>query len=142
MKRIWFLSFVIFIACQKEEDRCGTLIQKVNEGTIYTDQTGAFPVSSYKGNRVMFVAYDYRSNGIFIRPMKSNSNESMIAAFTDVYESLTSKGLKPKLNVMDNACSKAVEAYIRSTGADIQLVNADDHRVNASERAIQTWKNH
>ena len=36
MKRIWFLSFVIFIACQKEEDRCGTLIQKVNEGTIYT----------------------------------------------------------------------------------------------------------
>eukprot|EP00956_Cyclotella_meneghiniana_P022012 scaffold40896_cov41-Cyclotella_meneghiniana.AAC.1 len=101
-----------------------------------------FPVSSYKGNTVMFVAYDYRSNGIFIRPMKSNSNESMIAAFTDVYDSLTSKGLKPKLNVMDNACSKAVEAYIRSTGADIQLVNADDHRVNASERAIQTWKNH
>eukprot|EP00804_Cyclotella_cryptica_P018372 CCRYP_015481-RA/>CCRYP_015481-RA protein AED:0.17 eAED:0.17 QI:0/0/0/1/1/1/2/0/862 len=43
---------------------------------------------------------------------------------------------------MDNQCSKAVEKYIRSTKADIQLVNPDDHRVNAAERAIQTWKEH
>jgi hypothetical protein len=43
---------------------------------------------------------------------------------------------------MDNACSRAVQKYIKSTKADIQLVNPDDHRVNACERAIQTWKNH
>ena len=29
-----------------------------------------------------------------------------------------------------------------SQGTNIQLVNPDDHRVNAAERAIQTWKNH
>jgi hypothetical protein len=43
---------------------------------------------------------------------------------------------------MDNQCSKAVEKYIRSTKATIQLVNPDDHRVNAAERAIQAWKEH
>eukprot|EP00804_Cyclotella_cryptica_P025828 CCRYP_002704-RA/>CCRYP_002704-RA protein AED:0.55 eAED:0.55 QI:0/-1/0/1/-1/1/1/0/120 len=43
---------------------------------------------------------------------------------------------------MDNQCSKAVERYIKSTTAQIQLVNPDDHRVNAAERAIQTWKEH
>eukprot|EP00804_Cyclotella_cryptica_P019448 CCRYP_006615-RA/>CCRYP_006615-RA protein AED:0.18 eAED:0.18 QI:0/0/0/1/1/1/3/0/869 len=43
---------------------------------------------------------------------------------------------------MDNQCSKAVEKYIKSTKADIQLVNPDDHQVNTAERAIQTWKEH
>jgi uncharacterized protein YgfB (UPF0149 family) len=43
---------------------------------------------------------------------------------------------------MDNQCSRAGQKYIKSTGADIQLVNPDDHWVNAAERAIQTWKNH
>ena len=43
---------------------------------------------------------------------------------------------------MDNACSKAVQTFIKENGADIQLVTPDDHRVNAAERAIQTWKNH
>ena len=43
---------------------------------------------------------------------------------------------------MDNQCSKTVENFIETSGARIQLVNPDDHRVNAAERAIQTWKNH
>jgi hypothetical protein len=66
----------------------------------------------------------------------------MIEAFKDVYQYLENKGFKPKLNVMDNQCSKAIQRYIKATGADIQLVTPDDHRVNAAERAIQTWKNH
>ena len=43
---------------------------------------------------------------------------------------------------MDNQCSKTIQKFIESTNAKIQLVNPDDHRVNAAERAIQTWKNH
>jgi uncharacterized protein YgfB (UPF0149 family) len=66
----------------------------------------------------------------------------MVEAFEDIYTYLTDRGFKPKLNVMDNQCSRAVQTYIKSTGAGIQLVNPDDHRVNAAERAIQTWKNH
>jgi hypothetical protein len=66
----------------------------------------------------------------------------MVEAFQDIYKYFTERGFKPKLNVMDNQCSKAVLSFIKSTGADIQLVNPDDHRVNAAERAMQTWKNH
>ena len=43
---------------------------------------------------------------------------------------------------MDNQCSRRIQKYITSQGTDIQLFNPDDHRVNAAERAIQTWKNH
>eukprot|EP00804_Cyclotella_cryptica_P000956 CCRYP_018387-RA/>CCRYP_018387-RA protein AED:0.42 eAED:0.42 QI:0/-1/0/1/-1/1/1/0/162 len=66
----------------------------------------------------------------------------MTNAFRDVYEYLTDKGFQPKLNVMDDQGSKAVENYIKSTKTTMQLVNLDDHRINAAERAIQTWKEH
>jgi hypothetical protein len=39
----------------------------------------------------------------------------MVEGFTAVYEYLTSKGFGSKLNVMDNACSRAVQKYIKST---------------------------
>ena len=120
----------------------GATIAEQNEGTIYTDNTGAFPVQSFHGKRMHFVTYEYRSNAILVRAIKDETDASMVAAFQDIYNYLTEKGLKPKLNVMDNKCSKAVQTFIKSTGADIQLVNPDDHRVNAAERAIQTWKNH
>jgi methanogenic corrinoid protein MtbC1 len=51
----------------------------------------------------------------------------MVEAFQEVYEYLTEKGFKQKHNVMDNQCSRAGQKYIKSTGADIQLVNPDDH---------------
>jgi uncharacterized protein YgfB (UPF0149 family) len=66
----------------------------------------------------------------------------LLAAFQDVYEYLTSRGFKPRLNVMDDQCSKTIQSFIETRKTKIQLVNPDDHRVNAAERAIQTWKNH
>eukprot|EP00804_Cyclotella_cryptica_P001975 CCRYP_007400-RA/>CCRYP_007400-RA protein AED:0.40 eAED:0.27 QI:0/0/0/1/0.33/0/4/0/700 len=120
----------------------GATIADQNEGTIYTDQTGAFPVTSYHSNKYQFVAYEYRSNAILVRALKDQTDKSLIAAFTYVYEYLTDCRFRPKLNVMDNQCSKAVEKYIRSTKATIQRVNPYDHRVNAAELAIQTWKEH
>jgi hypothetical protein len=84
----------------------GATIAEQNEGTLHTDQTVAFPVVSFKGNKIMFVAYEYRSNAILVRPIKDNSNNSLVQAFQCVYEYLTSKGFKPKLNILDNQCSK------------------------------------
>jgi hypothetical protein len=120
----------------------GATIAEQNEGTIYTDNTGKFPVQSYHGKRIQFVVYEYCSNVIIVKTLRDETDKSMVEAFQEVYEYLTEKGFKPKLNVMDNQCSRAIQKFIKSTGADIQLVNPDDHRVNAAERAIQTWKNH
>jgi hypothetical protein len=88
------------------------------------------------------VAYDYRSNAILVRALKDQTDVLLLAAFEDVYVYLTDRGFKPQLNVMDNQCSKTIQKFIESNQAKIQLVNPDDHRVNAAERAIQTWKNH
>eukprot|EP00804_Cyclotella_cryptica_P017161 CCRYP_003376-RA/>CCRYP_003376-RA protein AED:0.38 eAED:0.60 QI:0/0/0/1/0/0/3/0/327 len=85
----------------------GATIAEQNDGTIYTDQTGAFPVTSYHRNKYRFVAYEYRSNAILVRALKDQTDKLLTAAFRDVYEYLTERGFQPKLNVMDNQCSKA-----------------------------------
>jgi hypothetical protein len=43
---------------------------------------------------------------------------------------------------MDNECSKAVAVHIRRNKMDIHLVPPHNHRVNAAERAIATFKEH
>ena len=74
--------------------------------------------------------------------MKSRESTSMVEAFQNVYEYLKKCGHKPKLNVMDNECSDAVKDYLQKEETRIKFVEADNHSVNASERAMQTIKNH
>jgi hypothetical protein len=43
---------------------------------------------------------------------------------------------------MDNECSSTVAAFICSNNIRIQLVPPHNHRANAAERAIATFKDH
>jgi hypothetical protein len=74
--------------------------------------------------------------------MPSKNDEAMIAAFKDILATLNNRGYAPRLNVMDNECSKAVKAHIRRNNMDIHLIPPHNHRVNAAERAIRTFKEH
>eukprot|EP00804_Cyclotella_cryptica_P027665 CCRYP_010275-RA/>CCRYP_010275-RA protein AED:0.43 eAED:0.43 QI:0/0/0/1/0/0/4/0/331 len=113
---------------QEVELFIGATIGEQNPGTIYTDQTGHFPVRSFHGKRYQFVAYEYRSNAILVRALADQTDKSMLEAFQDVYAYLTKRGFQPKLNVMDNQCSKTIQSFIETKGAKIQLVHPDDHR--------------
>ena len=121
---------------------CFAALADANEGTMYTDLTGKFPVRSYKNNQYVFVAYFYSLNAIIVWPMPNRADNAMVATFKDIIEHLKSCGHQPQLNVMDNECSKAVKTYINSENINIQLVEPHDHHVNAAERAIQTFKHH
>ena len=61
---------------------------------------------------------------------------------TDPLDRVSGHLPKPTLNITDNECSKAVQNYINSRRVAWQLVEPDNHRVNAAERAIRTFKNH
>ena len=62
----------------------------------------------------------------------------MVATFKDVYNTLEARGLHPKLHVLDNECSKAVQDYVRSEGTSIQPAG----RINAAEPAVKSVKYH
>jgi hypothetical protein len=114
-----------------------------NKGQIvYTDLTGAFPVTSNSGNKYLLIIYDYDSNAILCEPMKKRCDSEALRAYEHLYQELIQHGSKPTLNIMDNEASTAIKRAIRDSGAKYQLVEPHNHRVNAAERAIRTFKNH
>jgi len=90
----------------------------------------------------LFVVYVYDLNAIIVHAMPSCTDAAMVTAFNEVISTLKTGGYTPSLNVMDNECLAAVEAYIKSERIGIQLVPPHNHRVNAAERAIATFKEH
>ena len=48
---------------------------------MYTDQIGAFPVTSIKGNRYVMVATQLEENFIISEPMKKRTAGEMVAAY-------------------------------------------------------------
>ena len=65
----------------------------------------------------------------------------MVRVFRQKIEYLNDRGFKPVFNIIDNVASKAVRAYLEKEKVGIQLVEPHNHRVNAAERAVQTFKN-
>jgi hypothetical protein len=108
--------------CAIQDVFCFAALADAIMGTMYTDITGAFPVSSFKSMQYVFVAYIYDLNAIIVRAMPSCTDASMVQAFTKLISILKSGGYHPALNVMNNECSAAVEKYTRSKAVNIQLV--------------------
>jgi hypothetical protein len=111
-------------------------------GQIFSDQTGRFPVTSSKGNRYIMVVYDYDSNNILAEPLKSRNEHELVRAYTKLHTHLTSCGLRPLLQKLDNECPAGLKKFMQAQGVDYQLVPPHVHRANAAEKAISTWKDH
>ena len=75
-------------------------------------------------------------------PISNLRDETIIGAFDNVFQDLKSKGLKPSFNVTDNQAATPIKAYLQKEETSWQFVEPNNHRVNAAERAIQTFKNH
>jgi hypothetical protein len=74
----------------------------VDQGQLYTYLTGKFPVRSNKGNWYVMVCYVFDCNYMKVFPMKSRSASEWVKAYDHIHQELTSKGFKPKLQILDN----------------------------------------
>ena len=74
--------------------------------------------------------------------MKNREDASMITAFKSVYAQLEGAGHKPRLHILDNECSRAVQNFLTTQGTTRQNVEAHNHRENAAEPAVKTAKYH
>ena len=118
------------------------IVQVEDTKKIYSDQTGAFPFPSSRGYRYIMIAYDVDSNAIMTRPLKSKKSIEMNIVLLGLINHLTKRGFKPNYWIMDNECSTLVKDMFGEMKIDYQLVPAGNHRRNAAERAIQTFKHH
>ena len=60
----------------------------------------------------LFAAYVYKFNAILLHQMKSREDASMVEAFTSIYTNLEVIGHKPKLPVLGNEVSRAVQNFL------------------------------
>ena len=75
-----------------------------------------------------------------VKAIANVDNHSIYEAYKEVFETLEAKGYKPKMNVMDNQATKYIKKFLTKKECDLQVVEPHNHRVNAAERAIQTFK--
>jgi hypothetical protein len=114
----------------------------VDQGQLYTDLTGKFPVRPSKGNSYVMVCYIYDCNYVKVIPMKSRSASEWVKTYDSIHQELTVKGFKPKLQTLDNEASAALKNYFTINDIACQLVPPHCHRCNTAERAIRTFKEH
>jgi hypothetical protein len=110
-------------------------------GSISSNQSGCFPITSNQGNTYVALFYVYNPNYIKSVPIKNRSKEELLRAYTEVYAWLTACGYRPLLHKLDNETSRNVKAFIAAEQVKIQYTPPDMHRTNPAKRAIRTWKN-
>jgi hypothetical protein len=111
-------------------------------GTLNSDLRGTFPFMSLEGNVCFLIVYHYESNAILALPIANFADETIPAAFQQQFKLLESQGHKIKLNVIDNQASRVIKKYLTKQQCNNLLVEPNNHRVNVSEHAIQTFKAH
>jgi hypothetical protein len=102
----------------------------IDEGQIFTDQTGIFLVVSSKGNKYIMILYGYDSNAILAQPIKNRTSPELLKAFKFMEEELVAKGLEPKLMKLDNEASKLLKDYLHQQDIIFQLAPPYSHRCN------------
>jgi hypothetical protein len=74
-----------------------------------------------------------------VKAVANVDDRSIYEAYKEVFETLETNRYKPKMNVMDNQATKYIKKFLTKKECDLQVVEPHNHRVNAAERAIQTF---
>ena len=90
--------------------------------TLYSDQTGAFPQTSSRGNKYQMAMHEIDSNTTWVKPLPSKTKGSMIAARPRGRARMRAAGLNPKHQILDNEASKKYKAVIVLSSMTYQLV--------------------
>ena len=70
---------------------------KLADGYIVSNQIGAYPPASNKGNECMCVFCLYNTNNIKQKTVKSQYSSELLKAYCEVYKYFESRGFKPIL---------------------------------------------
>jgi hypothetical protein len=119
------------------------LIFDATEKSMYSDQTGKFPISSAQGNKYIMVAVEIDGNYIDCEPIQSRKAKALTNAYQAVFRRWkTTVVICPNWHILNNEAPEELKQVIRENNCRVELTPADQHRRNAAERAIQTFKGH
>ena len=118
-------------------------IYDATKKSMYTDQTGRFPITSSKGSKYIMVAVELDGNYIDAETIKNRTAKELVEAYNRIWERWKTTGaVNPNWHVLDNEAPEEFKKAIRGNKCTVELTPPDIHRQNVAERAIQTFKNH
>jgi hypothetical protein len=111
--------------------------------TMFSDQTGQFPIQSLCGNKYIMVMVEIDSNAILVDPMKNRKDAKMMRAYNPLPLRLKWAGIVLKKHILDNEVSENMKNHICDRcKLDMELVPPGCHRHNAAKVAIRNFKAH
>ena len=99
-------------------------------GHIFSGQTGIFPRFSSRDNRSVMVLYDYDSNAILAKTLKTNTAPELVRVQTQLIQYLLDRGLRTSTLCIDNECPKALKRFFVENSVDFQMCPPNDHGTN------------
>ncbi len=112
-----------------------------NTGVVYNDCTGNFSFMLLDGNVCFFCNVPLQNKHHLCHTNPWTRFAKYPRRIQKNFEFLVCKGYTPKINLMDNQATKAIKSYLTPQQCHLQLVEPGNHRINAAELAIQTFKN-
>ena len=110
---------------------------------LYTDDTGWFPSKVHIGNQYLMIAFHSDTNVILVPSFKYRKDSHCMLAYNDIMQRLKEKNQHVDLQILDNEASAEYKKLMTNTWkVAYQFVPPDNHRRNAAERAIRTFKAH
>jgi hypothetical protein len=88
------------------------------------------------------ILYDYDSNAILSKPLKTRQAGKLTNTWTSLHARLQMHGYAPQLHILDKECSEELKKAFKKYDVRFQLVPPHSHQRKSAERAIQTWKKH
>eukprot|EP00804_Cyclotella_cryptica_P006123 CCRYP_010735-RA/>CCRYP_010735-RA protein AED:0.28 eAED:0.28 QI:0/0/0/1/1/1/2/0/432 len=111
--------------------------------TIFTDQTGKFPVRSQNGHHYIMIMVEIDSSTILVEPIKNRKDAKLTRAYTTLMTRLHRAGIQPRKHILDNEISQAMKDLIHDKyRMQYELAPPGCHRHNAAEVAIRNFKCH
>ena len=114
---------------QSRERRVGVHLVSFDDlkGYIATDLCGVYPTMSNRGMKYILVLYDYNSNAILTKAMKSNKGQAITTVYEALHMDLTEAGITPILQYLDNETSIELIASIKKKNLKFQLAAPHNH---------------
>jgi len=110
--------------------------------SMFSDQTGKFPITSALRNKYM-VAVELDGNHIDGEPLQSRSAKSLTKAYHAIFQRWKATGvICPNWHIFNYEAPEELKQAIHDIKCRVELTPADQHRRNATKRAIQTFKGH
>ena len=103
------------------------IIKSSPETTTYADLTGRFPHVSSRGNKYIFVMYDFDSNLIQGEAIKNRQAKTLVDAWKKLHTNLTRHGHPTRHFILDNECSNDLKAALTKHNKSYELTPPNMH---------------